>query len=396
MPIKGLSDRGRLPRVGKIRLGIKRDKGNDVTYPVAVDYFVVNEDENTPAAAARAFKEVYGNTPRELDIAFPPIPLPYLEAREQVFPQNYEQYGKGTGLKCRGDGVTALRLFVESGTGLATKREVQCLTPDHCQYVRKMGRGADAKPDCGASAHLLILLPKVQGIGVWQIDTGSVIGIQGVNSELNLLQLARGGSLQGPWLLGGIPLKLALRPVEVAPDGRKKTVHVLTIRYNGAIADLRRVPAQAGADVLPPPVPDDDIPTDHRPSGLLNDHTDAAPPLDDTADEPPPDTAAVLEDPEDAPPTFTAAQPIPDLTYKLDGPAPEPTDDPIYNGIVFHAWRAGVEPSTLAVTARLHKQLETLLAALQKTPTPLTRAQQLKAMGYRPDGLEDIPGRRKK
>ena len=55
--IEGLSDRFRLPRMGKIRLGIKKkSEKSGKEYPSAVDYFVC-----PPEVIA-----VYGDNPRDL------------------------------------------------------------------------------------------------------------------------------------------------------------------------------------------------------------------------------------------------------------------------------------------------------------------------------------------
>ena len=39
-PIKGLTEKRRLPRIGKIHLGIMAETKKGVPYPKAVDYFV--------------------------------------------------------------------------------------------------------------------------------------------------------------------------------------------------------------------------------------------------------------------------------------------------------------------------------------------------------------------
>jgi hypothetical protein len=149
MPINGLSDERRLPRVGKIHLGIKKLSSRNTEYPSAVDYFVVKEDDSTPAAAAEAFHKVYGDQPRELDIVFPETGLPFDRSLELVFSQFYKQYGKGTGLKCKGDGATASRMQVDEKTGEITRQRIQCLTPENCQLVKRMSDGSGGtKYDC--------------------------------------------------------------------------------------------------------------------------------------------------------------------------------------------------------------------------------------------------------
>ena len=59
--IKGVSDQRRLPRLGKIRLGVKATAKSGKEYPVEKDYFVV-----PPEVAA-----IYGEQPKELDVMLP-------------------------------------------------------------------------------------------------------------------------------------------------------------------------------------------------------------------------------------------------------------------------------------------------------------------------------------
>jgi hypothetical protein len=59
-PIKGISEVVRLPRLGKIRLGIKKER-EGTSYPEPTDYFVCPEE----------VKKVFGEKPQELRIMFP-------------------------------------------------------------------------------------------------------------------------------------------------------------------------------------------------------------------------------------------------------------------------------------------------------------------------------------
>lgn len=100
--IKGLSERRRLPRLGKIHLGVKKTKksGNrQVEYPSETDYFVV------PPEVAAGF----GEKPKALKIMFP------VENAEVFFQQWYKMYGSAAALKCKGDG--------ETGTAVDEKRK---------------------------------------------------------------------------------------------------------------------------------------------------------------------------------------------------------------------------------------------------------------------------------
>ena len=69
------------------------------------------------------------------------------------------------------------------------------------------------------------------GWGVWQLDTKSVNGMINVNSCLALLRQLLGR-------VSGIPLILSLEPMEVHPEGRKKTVYVLQLRSRETMANM--------------------------------------------------------------------------------------------------------------------------------------------------------------
>jgi hypothetical protein len=85
--VQGLSDRRRLPRLGIIRLGIKKKSAKTgKEYPVEIDYFVCPEE----------VKKVYGEQPKELEVMIP------INDLESVFPTAYKFYGSSRGLKCQG------------------------------------------------------------------------------------------------------------------------------------------------------------------------------------------------------------------------------------------------------------------------------------------------------
>lgn len=217
MPIKNVSDRRRIPRLGKIRAGIKVEKkdgaGNVIsTHPKAVPWFVC-----PPEVAA-----VYGAQPTELDIIFP------VEDPEIIASQYLKYYSKTRGLVCRGTGESAMAL-VDVTTGEIAKRDaertelraVSC-NPNTCQYY--------ATKYCKERLSLQFMLPKVPGLGVYQIDS-SYWSIVNVNSCLEVIKATCGR-------VSGIPLVLALVPQVVQPEGKKKTVSVLQIKINECIGDL--------------------------------------------------------------------------------------------------------------------------------------------------------------
>jgi hypothetical protein len=212
MPIKGLSDQKRLPRLGKIHLGVKAKNAEGKEYPKAVDYFVCPPE----------VQAVFSEKPKLLRIMFP------VENPDEFASQFYKMYSAGRGLMCKGDGVKANRLC-DSGTGKLAGRdsvnteiaEVEC-TGRECEYYGKY---------CSEVMSLQFLLPEVPGLGVWQIDTGSINSIRNVNSAVELIRNVAGH-------VAGIPLSLTLEPQDITADGRKKTVHVLNVRIGARLTDL--------------------------------------------------------------------------------------------------------------------------------------------------------------
>ena len=96
MPIKGVTDVPRLPRVGKIHLGIKATNSQGREYPQAVDYFVL------PPEVEAAFDIPEGGL-KELPIVFPHDDL------NLIAPAYYMAYS-ARGLTCKGDGELARQL----------------------------------------------------------------------------------------------------------------------------------------------------------------------------------------------------------------------------------------------------------------------------------------------
>lgn len=260
MPIKGVTDIRRLPRVGKIRLGEKATSQRGSQYPRAVDYFVVRADDATSPAAAEAFHQIYGDKPRELRIMFP------ANDEETFFPQWYKAYRQGVGLWCKGDGETAQRV----GDG-GQLMEVPC----PCDLLQQ---GL-----CKRIGNLLFLLPDVPVIGVWQLDTSSFHSMVNINSAIELIKSMTGGRI------AGIPLTLRLRPQEVTPDGKRKTVYVLELAMEGwTLPQLLQAAQRPMPALAAPTVDHNEIPDDLYPAPLVEQVRNAPPvlPAEDGEDEP--------------------------------------------------------------------------------------------------------------
>lgn len=249
MPIKGISETRRLPRLGKIHLGIKKTKvvnGREVEYPSAVDYFVFPEDNYLCDELVRIFDE----KPKELRILIP------LDDEERWASQYYRCYSRTRGLICKGDGETAIRM-VDMRTGALANRDS---TEVVMKEVTCSGRDCpDYEQQCREIMNLQFLLPEVPGLGVWQIDTSSINSIRNINSAAELVKRIYGR-------ISMIPLLLTIEPQEVQDsEGKKRTVNILNLRTNRTLLEMMETITKPTPEMLAMgetelPVPDDEVP----------------------------------------------------------------------------------------------------------------------------------------
>jgi len=249
MPIKDLSNIRRLPRLGKIQLGIKVKTNTPckckqkAAYPTAdkkplqdcmlckgtgflhrpkeVDYFVL----------PKSLQEFYPGEPKELPIMFP------VENAEVFFQQWYKCYGFNV-LKCKGDGVDATT-WDEKKQGMIS---IAC----PCE---KLETGV-----CRRVAILQFLLPDVPGAGVWQISTTSRNSIIDINSSVGYIRSICGRVRMIPLVLKREPIKTQRLEKGVAKSGTH-----YTLKIDMANVSLRQL--QAAGQIKPEesllPAPDE-------------------------------------------------------------------------------------------------------------------------------------------
>lgn len=214
MPIKNLSNIRRLPRLGKIHLGVKKvSEKSDKEYPSEVDYFVVPP----------AVEEIFGEKPKELRIMFP------VENEEVFFQQWYKRYGYNL-LRCKGDGERAMTWDEEKG-GMKT---IDC----PCDELKTGG-------NCRRVAILQFMLPEVPGAGVWQISTSSRNSIIDLNSSIVYIRGLCGR-------IRMIPLVLKREPIDITriENGQPKSGRHYTMKIDlGANISVRDL--QLAAQVEP-------------------------------------------------------------------------------------------------------------------------------------------------
>ncbi len=231
-PIKGLSEKRRLPRLGKIHLGTRHpEKG----YPVKTDYFVCPPE----------VQKVFGEKPKELRVLIP------VEDEEKWAGQYYRCYSKTRGLICKGDGETAIRM-IDTQTGAMADRDSKKV---EMKEMPCQGRECpDYKTKCKEVMNLQFLLPEVPGLGIWQIDTSSINSIKNINSACDLIKGMFGR-------IAMVPLLLTLEPREVnnPEDGKKQTVFCLNLRTNATLVQLAGA-TRKQAELLEMPVGDDERP----------------------------------------------------------------------------------------------------------------------------------------
>lgn len=292
--IKGLSENRRLPRMGKIRLGIrmkkkaadnrcKHEKGatcNFCTYPKETEYFVV------PPEVAK----VYGDKPTELDIMLPVNDL------NVIFPQAYEMYGSGRGLFCSGDGETAIRLNPE------TKSFDERKCP--CEYLEQK--------KCSQRAHLLAILPMVSPGGVYQFDTSSINSIIDINSSLEYVQ-----AMIGRFAM--VQLKIKRIPTQTHHDGKKQTHYTMKIEPVGDFNDLKLLRNDKEQIFLLPEPPEHVNPALDGPTFDETEET-PAPPANTEAKQ---EAAKPKDKPKEKPPIEGHAERVPDKKPPMEQPYEE-------------------------------------------------------------------------
>jgi hypothetical protein len=241
MSLESLGLKARLPRIGKIRLGEKAISAKGKEYPKALDYFSFRD---VPELA-----ELYG----EKDCrSIPRIMLPS-ELEDEWFQTSWTAYGKSTGIFCRSwDGVVATRTNMgendPQGTNFIKDRGLQVAdgemfdmpcTGEECPYY--------IKKRCKKLGRLFFFVLDSPIYGVYEISTTSINSIRNVISAARAIVSTAGR-------ITGIPLTLKLEPAEVAPEGRKKTVWVLNLRFEGGgIRKLLQVAQGPHVAKLPAP-----------------------------------------------------------------------------------------------------------------------------------------------
>lgn len=231
MGIVGITGEKRnyFPRLGKIRLGVKRESQGGKEYPQDVDFFVVKELPEVQA--------VYGEAPKELVVLFPS------NEQKEIFPMRLEAWRAST---TKGpDGKPKSKLWCNSTDGEVATR-IYVGDKDAQGHAVVMRMPADERPEpgdlfsmpcpneecpfylnagCKGVARLNVVLPEVSISGIYQIETGSQYGRGNILDMLNWAQNMTGG--QFAWK---VPFLLTREPTNVTHDGKSFVKYMLTLR----------------------------------------------------------------------------------------------------------------------------------------------------------------------
>jgi hypothetical protein len=211
--IPGFSDQKEMPRIAKLRLGIRDKKGTDKEHPRETDHFVLDVEESVAPDAAneirKRFSALFGERPQIL------TNVRLISAdRDESFSSAYEWWRAGK-MFCHGNGAEALR-----------KNEGQWKEYGPCAN----GGCPDYGPKkCSLISRLRFMLPEVSVSGYFQIDTGSVYSAANVRNGLNLVA-ALTQQLYGEPRIHAVPLTLSRVPQPIEFDGKLNTHFILHLQ----------------------------------------------------------------------------------------------------------------------------------------------------------------------
>ena len=270
MPIRNLTERPRMPRLGKIRLGYKLATAKGTEYPKGLDHFLCPADVTEALRGKVPFcegkcKEAPG--PLEIPIVFLSNDL------EQGASQWFRSYKATVGLVCKGDGykadATLDRAALQARQGdysqplpveLWARHDSEAVV--RVDAIECWGEGYDGHEACPAYAaakckRLMMLqfaIPLAPGLGVFQLDTSSINSILNINGFLTFLRSLTNGRI------AGIPLMLKVAPQEVTPEGKKKTVYIIHLTSAFNLPQLAEAMTKPVMDILLPAPDADDVP----------------------------------------------------------------------------------------------------------------------------------------
>lgn len=202
-----------LPRVGRLKVGKKSDKG----FPMSVDYFIPT------GKYADLFTQAYGQKPSTIQIVFPD------DDPEKVCCERYEYRNDEGKLVAWGDG----REFqVFNG-----KKYVKMTTDSHPELMQQVvSRFPSKKGEWVVTLTLNFIVPMVRGIaGVWTFQT------KGVASTIPQIRNVFDAMLEKRGFCKGILFDLGVEFAKSQKPGQQSRYPVVTLVPNESESNVLRV-----------------------------------------------------------------------------------------------------------------------------------------------------------
>lgn len=248
--IPGFSDAPGLPRLGKLRLGVKKTTSGGKEYPTEVDYFVFDPEESMSPDQRKELSDRFTALYGERAVTIHPVMF-VTPDREEAVAQSLKWYGANK-LLCHGNGIEAERLNRASGEWEPRQT---------CSNSAVCPEWNDNK--CKFVTTLRFMLPEVSMAGYFQLDTGSKFSSANLRNAINLLE-----SLFKR--IHGIPLTLSRAPQKIEHEGKAQTHYIVHLwAPQVPLAQMQAIAASSmlalpDATLIEPD--DDDIPADVVPA----------------------------------------------------------------------------------------------------------------------------------
>lgn len=223
----GLCELGKIKIGGKSKTVRTSGSGNKWRAPEKYDHFVIttmNRDGDGDLVVDKTLMEQLLAEHGDTDGKLRRIPIRLLsDSIDDVIQSAFVWYG-GKTIGARSDGKT-ITWFNDHCTGSRMKEPVE--EPWNPEYLDLTNKSGVKLIKVHSNFSCVIAAKEARWGGVYKFRTTSVISLRQLHgSLLHLLQLTGG-------ILVGMPLMLVVRPMQVAPDGKPSTVHVVHVELRG-------------------------------------------------------------------------------------------------------------------------------------------------------------------
>ena len=198
--VAGLTDAPRAPIVANAKIGRRNDDGS----PQRLDHIIFVEYKT--GQPLKEYQRIFGDEPKYFDALLPADTI-------EAFTDCGRKRWGAKGLKCRGDGITAVDM--ETGeqrpcAGPWAGRQYERYACEHARPTPRLARGGEQMKDrttgellwnapaCGPRLTMQLIVPQVPGLGLVQISTGGAeSSIPNLVAQLRIIESRAGGRMAG-------------------------------------------------------------------------------------------------------------------------------------------------------------------------------------------------------